>query len=176
VLAPVELQCIDIADKVAPMRNSSTVLAIALVACMALPAHAQQKIGKATSVKPQAQGSVVGELAPDADIHANETVNTSTAGQANLQFLDSTMLSVGPMSTVRLDKFVYDPSKGTGTVVVNATRGAYRFVTGVQDSRSYTIKTPYATLGVRGTVLEVVIQEPVRGGRTAGARRTSVPR
>jgi hypothetical protein len=74
---------------------------------------------------------------------------------------------------VRLDKFVYDPNKATGTVVVNVTRGAYRFVTGVQDSRNYTIKTPYATLGVRGTVLEVVIQEPVRRDRTQGTRRSA---
>jgi hypothetical protein len=158
------------------MRNPSTVLAIALATCMALPAYAQQRIGKATSVKPQAQGTVAGELAPDSDVHAAETVNTGATGQANLQFLDRTMLSVGPMSTVRLDKFVYDPNKATGTVVVNATRGAYRFVTGVQDSRSYTIKTPYATLGVRGTVLEVVIQEPVRAGRAPGTRKTRVPR
>jgi len=151
------------------MRNPSTVLAIVLVACTTLPAYAQQKIGKATSVKPQAQGSVAGELAPDSDLHAAETINTGATGQANLQFLDSTTLSVGPMSTVRLDKFVYDPNKARGTVVVNVTRGAYRFVTGVQDSRSYTIKTPYATLGVRGTILEVVIQEPVRA-RTRGTR------
>ena len=155
------------------MQNPSTVLAIALVACMALPAYAQQRIGKTTSVKPQAQGSVAGELAPDSDIHANETVNTSTGGQANLQFLDNTMLSIGPMSTVRLDKFVYDPNKASGAVVVTVTRGAYRFVTGVQDSRNYTIKTPYATLGVRGTVLEVVIQEPVRRDRSQGTRRST---
>jgi hypothetical protein len=63
----------------------------------------------------------------------------------------------GSKATSRLDKFTYDPSKGSGSVVVNATRGAYRFVTGAQDSKSYQIKTPYATLGVRGTILEVVI-------------------
>jgi hypothetical protein len=154
------------------MRNPWIVSAVALVVCFALPAHAQQKIGKATSVKPQAQGSVAGELGPDSDVHANETVNTGNSGQANLQFLDSTKLSVGPMSTVRLDKFVYDPNRGTGNVVVNATRGAYRFVTGVQDPRSYTIKTPYATLGVRGTILEVVIHAPVRSGRKQRTRRT----
>jgi hypothetical protein len=157
------------------MRNPWIVSAVALV-CFALPAHAQQAIGKATSVKPQAQGSVGGQLAPNSDVHANETVNTGNTGQANLQFVDRTQLSVGPMSTVRLDKFVYDPNRGAGTVVVNATRGAYRFVTGVQDSRSYEIKTPYATLGVRGTVLEVVIQEPVRTGRKQRARRTDARR
>jgi hypothetical protein len=29
----------------------------------------------------------------------------------------------------------------------------------VQDHESYKIKTPYATLGVRGTVLEIVLVE-----------------
>ena len=141
------------------------VTAVGLIACFSLPANAQQRIGTATSVKPEARGSVAGQLSASAGVHANETVNTGSGGQANLQFLDNTKLSVGPMSTVRLDKFVYDPSKGTGAVTINATRGAYRFVTGVQDSRNYQIKTPYATLGVRGTVLEVVIHRSGRTGR-----------
>ncbi len=153
------------------MHKLLIVAAIALVVGCALPAYAQ-KIGTATSVKPQAHGSVAGQLAPNSDVHARETVSTSTGGQAELQFLDNTKLSVGPMSTVRLDKFVYDPNKGNGTVVVNATRGAYRFVTGVQDPRNYEIKTPYATLGVRGTILEVVIEKPVRTGHRNPARKT----
>jgi hypothetical protein len=144
----------------------------ALVMVFALPAQAQQKIGTTTSVKPQAQGSVAGPLATNFDVYARETVTTSSGGQAELQFLDNTKLSVGPMSTVRLDKFAYDPSKGSGSVVVNATRGAYRFITGVQDPRNYEIRTPYATLGVRGTVLEVVIEKPTRTGHRQPARRT----
>lgn len=154
------------------MHNPWILTPVALVACFAaLPAHAQPKIGKTTSVKPEAHGSVAGQLGPNSDVHANETVKTGTGGQAELRFVDDTKLSVGPMSTVRLDKFVYDPNKRTGAVVVNATRGAYRFVTGVQDPRSYEVKTPYATLGVRGTVLEVVIVKPVRTGHGHPVRR-----
>jgi hypothetical protein len=108
---------------------------------------------------------VAGDLNANSGVHANETVRTGSGGQANLQFLDNTKLSVGPTSTVRLDKFVYDPNTGTGAVTINATRGAYRFVTGVQDSKNYEIKTPYATLGVRGTVLEIVIERSGRTGR-----------
>jgi hypothetical protein len=154
------------------MHNPWILTAVAVVVlCIALPAHAQQRIGTATSVKPEARGSVAGQLGSNSNVHANETVSTGNDGQANLQFLDSTKLSVGPKSTVRLDKFTYDPNKGSGTVVVNATRGAYRFVTGVQDSKSYQIKTPYATLGVRGTILEVVIETPDRAGRRNSGRR-----
>jgi hypothetical protein len=58
---------------------------------------------------------------------------------------------VGPASTVRLDKFVYDPKKGSGSVAIEASRGAFRFVTGSQNKGGdYKVKTPYGTLGVRG--------------------------
>jgi|SRR5947208_1467167 len=147
------------------------VTAAALVVCFGVAAHAQQRIGTATGVKPEAKGSVAGQLSASSSVHANETVTTGGSGQANLQFLDNTKLSVGPTSTVRLDKFVYDPNKSKGSVVVNATRGSYRFVTGVQDSKSYEIKTPYATLGVRGTVLEVVVNRRERAGRRASLNR-----
>ena len=71
-------------------------------------------------------------------------------------------------SNVRLDKFVYDPNnKGAGKVAINATKGAYRFITGEQDKKAYEITTPYATLGVRGTVLEIVVV-PSKGKRKAG--------
>src|SRR5262249_31831524 len=53
---------------------------------------------------------------------------------------------------------VYNPNRGNGAVVIDLTRGAYRFITGVQDPRNYEIKTPYATLGVRGTNLELNLE------------------
>ena len=62
----------------------------------------------------------------------------------------STRLHVGPSSSVRLDKFVYDPNKGTGSVVIDATKGAFRFSTGAQNKGDYKVKTPYGILGVRG--------------------------
>jgi len=124
-----------------------------MVVCFTLPARAQQTIGSATAVKPDARGSVAGQLSANSGVHANETVTTGGGGQANLQFLDNTKLSVGPTSSVRLDKFVYDPNKRKGSVVVNATSAAHRFATGVQDSKSYEIKTPVCdTWGARDSL------------------------
>jgi hypothetical protein len=74
-----------------------------------------------------------------------------------LKFIDETTLNVGPVSEITLDKFVYDPTGTSGSVVIQATRGAFRFVTGTQDKRAYEIKTPYGALGVRGTILEIVL-------------------
>jgi hypothetical protein len=113
-------------------------------------ANAQTRIGTANSVQPEASGSVAGTLSAGSGVHANETVNTGTSGKAGLQFNDQSNLSVGPSSQVRLDKFVYDPNKGTGSTVIEATRGTFRFTTGSQNKGEVKIKTPYGTLGTRG--------------------------
>ena len=127
--------------------------ALALVVLFALPsttANAQGIIGNANSVKTQADGSIAGTLSTGSDIHASETVRTGGSGQADLRFIDHTNLSVGPSSTVRLDKFVYDPKKGSGSVAIDTTKGAFRFVTGPQNKGDYKVKTPYGTIGMRG--------------------------
>src|SRR6516225_3820077 len=113
-------------------------------------ANAQTRIGTASSVTPEASGSVGGTLSAGSGVHANETVKTGSSGKAGLQFHDQSNLSVGPSSQVRLDKFVYDPNKGTGSTVIEATRGTFRFTTGSQNKGEVKIKTPYGTLGTRG--------------------------
>ena len=121
-----------------------------LLALQATAASAQEAIGKATSVRPQAEGSHGSRtLSGGASVYSQETVRTGDSGQADLQFRDNSSLSVGSKSSVRLDKFVYDPNKSAGAVTIQATRGTFRFVTGSQGG-SYQIKSPYGTLGIRG--------------------------
>ena len=131
------------------MRSLTVALAILLV-LPAAASNAQEAIGKATSVRPQAEGSHGGQLTGGSNVYAKETVRTGQSGQADMQFHDSSKLKVGPSSSVKLDKFVYDPNKSSGTVAVEATRGTFRFVTGSQGAGAYKVKTPYGTLGVRG--------------------------
>jgi hypothetical protein len=126
--------------------------ALPLVIFIAAPtvANAETRIGTASSVTPEASGSVGGTLSAGSGVHANETVKTGSSGKAGLQFHDQSNLSVGPSSQVRLDKFVYDPNRGTGSTVIEATRGTFRFSTGAQNKGEVKIKTPYGTLGTRG--------------------------
>ena len=116
-------------------------------------AQSPSKIGNAANTKNSVQGVVEGNtqtLSNGSELFTNETVRTGAASVADLQFIDESKMSVGPISEVRLDKFVYDPSGTSGSVVINATKGAFRFVTGSQDKKAYQIKTPYGTLGIRG--------------------------
>jgi hypothetical protein len=133
--------------------NRSWIYALPLTILFALQAntsHAQEAIGKATSVRPQAEGSHAGLLSGGSNVYSKETVRTGQSGQVDLQFKDNSNLKVGSNSSVHLDKFVYDPNKSTGEVAIQATRGSFRFVTGSMGSETYKIKTPYGTLGVRG--------------------------
>jgi len=122
-----------------------------LFALQPTASNAQSRIGSANSVKPEASGSVAGTLSSGSGVHANETIKTGSSGQAGLGFVDKTNMHVGPSSNVRLDKFVYDPNKGTKSLVIDATKGAFRFSTGAQGTGSnIQVKTPHGTLGIRG--------------------------
>ena len=121
-----------------------------LLAVTSTAANAQTRIGTARSVKPEASGSIAGTLSAGSGVHASESIRTGSSGQADLRFLDSSNLTVGPGSNVRLDKFVYDPNKGSGSVAVEASRGAFRLVTGAQNRGEVSVKTPSGTLGIRG--------------------------
>jgi hypothetical protein len=115
---------------------------------------AEDKIGNAVIIKNQVEGVTAAGVRPlttGTEVYLDELVRTSTESKAELLFLDNTNLSVGPVSTIRLDQFVYDPSGSKGNVVLRTGIGTFRFITGLQDKKSYAIKTEYATLGVRGT-------------------------
>jgi hypothetical protein len=79
---------------------------------------------------------------------------------AQILLLDKTSLTIGPRAELTLDKFVYNPTNGgAGQVVLNAVQGAFRFVSGSQNPRSYTVRTPVGTLGVRGTIVDLIVQK-----------------
>jgi hypothetical protein len=125
-----------------------------LIAAQSSTAFAQPAtIGNATATKNKVEGAVgstTQSISKGSNVFTDEVVRTGDAAVADLQFLDETTMSIGPISEIRLDKFVYDPSGSSGAVVIQATRGAFRFVTGKQDKKAYQIKTPYGTLGIRG--------------------------
>ena len=118
---------------------------------------AQNKIGVAAAVKNQVTGNAR-PLVAGSDVRVREVVRTGADSMAQLLFLDETSLSIGPQSEVTLDRFVYDPNRRTGNVVFNTGRGVFRFVSGSQQPASYQIKTPVATIGVRGTVVDWISQ------------------
>jgi hypothetical protein len=99
------------------------------------------------------------DLRVGVDVFADETVKTAEKSVARIVFQDQTKLEIGALSEVVLDRFVYDPDRSNSEVAVSIAKGVARFTTGVLQHESYKIKTPTATIGVRGTVLDLRVDE-----------------
>jgi hypothetical protein len=137
-----------------------------LAAALALPAAAQQ-IGTVASSEPVLRGTPPGAATRTLNLGTpllrDETVTSSASGRGQLLFLDQTTLSLGPNTTIILDRFVYDPDSGAGEIGLQLTEGALRFIGGALSRRQdATITTPTASIGIRGSTALVVHQ----GGRT----------
>ncbi|MDJ1157013.1 FecR domain-containing protein [Chelatococcus sp. SYSU_G07232] len=138
----------------------AAVLAAGWVAA-ASEAAAESEIGAAVVVQREVSGLVSGrdrQIAVGDDLYTEEVVRTGAASAARLLFLDETSLSMGAAASVKLDRFVYNPDRSATTVVVDATRGAFRWISGASDPRAYRIRTPLATIGVRGTVFDFLVE------------------
>jgi hypothetical protein len=122
-------------------------------------AAAATKVGVTAAVNPAATGrppnSKERVLYVGVDMQANERVRTSKTGRVQLLFGDGSAMTIGPNSDLVIDAFVYDPKRPEkiGKLAFSVAKGVFRFVGGRISKRStVTIKTPSATLGIRGGV------------------------
>lgn len=149
-----------LAQSVDPSQTKSESPQTVSARAQTVPAQGAAGIGSASTISNRVEGFFGGDprtLAVGSEIFQNELVRTALASDAKLIFLDNTNLSVGPASEVTLDRFVYDPDKSAGAVVVRTTKGIFRFVTGSQRPQDYLIATPIASIGVRGTIFDLLV-------------------
>lgn len=145
-----------------PIFNSRTAARIsallASTALFGLPTQAET-VGTAAAVNPATegvQGSGVRTLRLGNKIVRNETVRTSASGSTQILFIDKTTLNIGPSSSVTIDNYVFNPQANTGEATIRLGKGLMRFVGGeISHNNSVTIKTPAATVGVRGGTVTI---------------------
>ncbi len=56
-----------------------------------------------------------------------------------------------------IDKFVFNPDSTLAGASIRMARGAFRFMSGVGSKKAYRIVTPTATIGIRGTEVDVAV-------------------
>ena len=120
-------------------------------------AHAQGRIGVTQSTQNNPMGKPPGGLdrvlRVGTDVQANEVISTAADDRAHLVFLDGTTLTIGPSSSMTIDKFVYDPNTQKGELAVNATKGVFRIIGGrISKTSTIAVTTPSATMGIRGGI------------------------
>jgi len=97
----------------------------------------------------------------DLDIFSYNTVKTGK-GKVAIGFIDDTRVDVTEHSKLIIDEFVYDPNTKTGSLSLKAALGTIRYASGQIAKTSPTnvqIKTPTATIGVRGTDFTMTVDE-----------------
>lgn len=90
-------------------------------------------------------------------VRQDEVIEVSNDGRGEFRLNDDTKLALGPGARMVLDKFVYDSDKKSGSIIVDLTKGAFRFITGVASKKTYEIRTPNASITVRGTIFDVYV-------------------
>ncbi len=126
------------------------------------PAHAQTRVGEAVLVQNQVArvaGSLTMPINVGDGLMRDETVRTGAESAAKLVMADSTNLSIGSNASITLDRTVFNDEHSYREIAIKLATGAFRFVTGHSEKAAYTIKTPIASIGVRGTVLDILSQK-----------------
>jgi hypothetical protein len=132
-----------------------------LITLMSAPADAQTRVGEAAVVKNEVlriAGPSTTQIKVGDGLLRDETVRTGVESATRLVMADSTNLSLGPNATLKLDRTVFDDEHHYREFAIRMTTGAFRFVTGHSDKAAYKITTPLATIGVRGTTLDILSQ------------------
>jgi hypothetical protein len=125
------------------------------------PALAQARVGEAAIIKNEVvrvAGPSTSQINVGDGVLRDEVVRTGADSAARLVMADSTNLSLGPSATIKLDRTVFSGERSYRDIAIRLTTGAFRFVTGHSEKTAYKITTPLTTIGVRGTVLDILSQ------------------
>ena len=139
--------------------HKTNLLAFILGVLLIAPLSVFAKVGEITK-----QIGQDGSIARDKEviiINMNDTITTSKA-KLQLTFEDNTEVNITQQSKLIIDDFVYDPSAGTGKLAMNIAMGTVRYASGgiAKNSRAgVKIRTPTATIGVRGTDFTMTVDE-----------------
>lgn len=101
---------------------------------------------------PKAHHAVPRERVALADV-----VQTGKKSQLQVLLLDKSVFTVGANARLTIDRYVYSPATGR-SFTASMAKGAFRFMSGRPDRGSgASLRTPIATIGIRGTVVDTVI-------------------
>jgi hypothetical protein len=133
--------------------------ALALLgAALVWPTSGIAGIGKIKTLKGDVQIVRAGKTIkakPGAELEQADTVKTGSDSRVGILFVDKTLFSAGPESTIELTRFKFSASKTKQNVFHSKLkRGTLSVISG-RIAKKYpdamTVRTPATILGVRGT-------------------------
>jgi len=137
----------------------TTIIATPFAHAQAPAAQAPARVGEAVVVQKEVlrvSTEETSQVNVGDGVLRDETVRTGLDSATRLVMADSTNLSLGANASITLDRTVFDDEHKYRDIAVKMTSGAFRFVTGHSEKAAYKISTPLATIGVRGTILDIL--------------------
>lgn len=109
-----------------------------------------------------APGAEVRELAKGDDVYGGDRIDTADNGRVQMRFTDGGLVSLMPNTTFSVEEYLHEgKAEEEASLVFGMLKGGLRTVTGtigkVQHDQ-YELKTPVATLGIRGTEYVAVLR------------------
>ena len=102
-------------------------------------------------------------LSKGAEINAGETISTAAGARAQVRFADGGFISLQPNTQFRVDEFNYkNKTDGEEKGFFSLLKGGFRAITGAighVNKNTYRVRTPAATLGIRGTGYNMALRD-----------------
>jgi hypothetical protein len=96
-------------------------------------------------------------------VRQSDRVVTGADGTVGITFLDNTLVSTGPNSTLVIDSYRFDSTTHAGKFDASLQRGSLAVISGKmvkQSPEAMRVRTPSSVLGVRGTEFVVRVADP----------------
>ena len=87
-------------------------------------------------------------------VFQRDVLETDKNGSLGVTLKDNTRLSLGPSSRLTLEEFTFNPHKEEYSFISNMAKGTLVYLSGMMSKlspESVSVKTPVATVGIRGT-------------------------
>ncbi len=112
-------------------------------------------------------------MAPTVDVMRNKPVRqkdrliTGPFGHMHIRFVDDSEISIGAEADITLDNLVFSPGeKMANQFSASIVGGAFRYLSGKiakLNGPQVTLRTPLATIGIRGTHILAIVDENFAG-------------
>ncbi len=141
-----------------------------LAACILIPSIAEANIGTVSSLAGDhaqlERAKSKSALTRNSGILSNDLVIVGSNTTAELKFVDNTNVKITANSRLLIDDFVYDPKNAdAGKLGLKVALGSVRYASGQiakNNPQQVNIKTPTATIAVRGTDFSMTVDEAGR--------------
>lgn len=164
-------------EGVAPKASSAAVAGVASTGPVV--ARLVRANGAITAILP---GQNPRNLSVGAALYQGDSLRTGADGIAVIGFRDRTAASVNPNTVIRIDSYVYDQPQVNDNFGVSLLKGGLRLFTGLigkKEPRAFSVRTLTATVGIRGTGIDISCEGPCVDpslGETSAASSTVDPR